>query len=150
MPASRALLAGALLAMTAGCQSPKPAPSESEPTAAATGSSAPAPATSAAAAPTESGWDRLQALGTEPFWSVEVATGTLRYSTPENIDGTFFPAERLVEGTRQTYSGVLDGKRFTLVIEPGPCSDGMSDTVYPLKATRTLGDDVQRGCARPK
>lgn len=131
------LLAPLLLA---ACTQPQPQAEPSE--AAAT--------VPASAASSPEAWDRLQALGTEPFWSVEIATGTLRYATPENSEGTFFPAERSVDGARQTFTGTLEGKSFTLVIAPGPCSDGMSETVYPLSATRTLGEDVQRGCARPQ
>lgn len=132
---------GAVL-MLAACTQPQPPPDPAR--------TDPAESASPAAPVQPETWDRLQALGTEPFWSVDIATGTLRYTTPEDSQGTFFPAERQVVGERQTFTGALKGQSFVLVIEPGQCSDGMSDTVYPLKAVRTLGEDVQRGCARPK
>jgi uncharacterized membrane protein len=42
----------------------------------------------------------------------------------------------------------LDGKALRLTVTKGPCSDGMSDTVYPFSVDRLLGNDLQRGCAR--
>lgn len=99
------------------------------------------------AAPVEK---RFQALGTEPFWSVEVLPGQLRFSSPENIDGTTFAATRITDGTGVRYAGTLDGKPLSLLIEPGTCSDGMSDTVYVWKAALTIDGRTEQGCARTK
>ena len=94
--------------------------------------------------------DRFQALGTEPFWSIEVDGDTLRYSSPENLNGTPIYAVKVKNGGGALYSGKLDVKDVVLIIEPGTCSDGMSDTVYPYKASFTRGDQTQQGCARQK
>ena len=48
------------------------------------------------------------------------------------------------------YTAVMAGKPLVLVIQPGPCSDGMSDTSYAFTATYTLGTQTERGCARLK
>ncbi|HCF24667.1 MAG TPA: hypothetical protein DER67_03885 [Novosphingobium sp.] len=93
---------------------------------------------------------RYQALGTEPFWSVEIAPGKLRYSTPDNPDGIVFPASESAQGTGTRYSGMMDGKALSVTIEPGPCSDGMSDTAYPYKAVLTIEGRTEQGCAREK
>lgn len=92
----------------------------------------------------------FQALGTEPFWSLEVLDGQLRYSSPDNPDGTTFPAVGRKAGDAYTYSGMMEGKSVLLSILEGTCSDGMSDTTYPYTATFTLDGKTERGCARLK
>ena len=93
---------------------------------------------------------RYQALGTEPFWSVEITPGKLRYSTPDNPDGIAFPASESALGTGTRYSGMMDGKALSVTIKPGQCSDGMSDTAYPYKALLTIEGRTEQGCAREK
>lgn len=92
----------------------------------------------------------LQARGTEPFWSVEVQNGQLKYTSPEYLDGAAFPANttRLQPGWR--FAGALAGKRAVLTIELSTCRDGMSDTVYPYKASFIWGDVARQGCARER
>jgi uncharacterized membrane protein len=90
----------------------------------------------------------FQALGTEPFWAVEVTSGRLRYSTPENQQGSDFPARRAIEGDAQVWSATFEGSHFTLRIAPGTCSDGMSDTVYAFTALVAFAGETRQGCAR--
>ncbi len=94
--------------------------------------------------------ERFVALGTEPFWSVEVSPGQLRYSTPEDIPGAIFAAQRSDDAAAITYTGTLDGKAASLRIAAGECSDGMSDTVYAYRARFTLADLELSGCARKR
>lgn len=93
---------------------------------------------------------RLQALGTEPFWAVEILPGALRYSSPENIQGIVFAARENRAGEMVHYSGTMQGQALSLQIEPGKCSDGMSDTVYAWKATLTIDGKTEQGCARQR
>lgn len=92
----------------------------------------------------------LQALGTEPFWSFEIVGKSMKFSSPENLAGTEIPYNltRLQPGWR--FAGATDGKLLVLSIMPGQCSDGMSDTVYPYKATFKWGERTEQGCAREK
>lgn len=104
----------------------------------------------------------LRLVGTEPFWGAEVTADQIRLSGVDRptltakIDwkrsmmrprGSAF----IAEGTPG--SGVSD---MGVVIEPGPCSDGMSDRVYPYKAyaqvTRVRGEPPETfdGCAGPE
>lgn len=92
----------------------------------------------------------FQALGTEPFWAVEVLPGQLRYSDPENIAGTTFPATESREATGVRYSGTMSGQPISLLVQPGTCSDGMSDTVYPWTAVLTKDGRRLQGCARKR
>lgn len=91
----------------------------------------------------------LVAIGTEPFWSARVEGARLTYSTPDDPAGTVITVTRRGEGVAATYSGALADQPFALEIAPGPCSDGMSDHVYPLHAVRTIGADRKDGCAAP-
>lgn len=102
-----------------------------------------APVASADALP-----QRMQALGTEPFWSVEIAPEGLRYSDPENIDGTAFAAKSVAAEGGRRWSGELASQPLTLLVVPGTCSDGMSDTVYPYRATLVRAGQTLNGCAR--
>jgi uncharacterized membrane protein len=92
----------------------------------------------------------FQALGTEPFWSIEVLSGKLLYTSPDNQVGVAITSRLTSEGKRLHYSGTMDGKAVSLLIESGECSDGMSDTVYAHKATFTWGERTEQGCARLK
>ena len=107
-------------------------------------------ATTSATQPPAEPVKQLQALGTEPFWSLDVLPGKLRYSSPDNLEGTQFTSTEAKDGKATRYTGQLEGKTVILRIEPGTCSDGMSDTVYPYKATFTWGERTEQGCARLK
>lgn len=109
------------------------------------GASGPAvPASQAAVFPAA-----LQALGNEPFWSVQVDGAQLRWSSPENIEGIGLTAQR-EDGDDGLYlRGQMAGQAVQLHVQAGSCSDGMSDTVYPWRATWTQGGTVFKGCARP-
>ena len=93
---------------------------------------------------------QFEALGTEPFWSVETGPGHLRYASPEVLEGIEFEAKAVRTGKAWRYTGTLQNKPVVLTIEPGECSDGMSDTVYKLKANFTWGERADHGCARLK
>jgi uncharacterized membrane protein len=90
----------------------------------------------------------FRALGTEPFWSARVEGGKLAWSTPELPEGVTVPVRREDAGGKTIISGKIDGKPLELEVSTGPCSDGMSDTVYPLAVTRRLNGHVEHGCAR--
>lgn len=146
----KALILG--LVLLAGCERPKPpdavvtaAPSE-------TGLSAPMPKPAVTAKPANTGPTtatlHLRAFGTEPFWAIDIVPGQLRYSNPELQDGQPFAASSSPEGEGVRYSGRLDGKAISLLIKPGDCSDGMSDTLHKWQATLTIDGKTHQGCAR--
>ena len=91
----------------------------------------------------------FQALGTEPFWSVDVLASKLRYSSPE-VSGITFASTEKKDGKGTRYSGSMNGQAISLLVEPGKCSDGMSDTVYQWKAALTIAGKTEQGCARTK
>ena len=122
-----------------------------------------APSVPAPAAPQDGAESQIpasfRALGTEPFWAVisngtgtgETATGAgLRYSTPENIDGTQVMIEdETVQPALRRLTGTMDGKSFAIELTVGQCSDGMSDRVYPYTVRLAIEGESLAGCARP-
>jgi uncharacterized membrane protein len=93
----------------------------------------------------------LRAVGTEPFWAARIEGRCVTYSHPEDQAGTRVWT-RYAPGTGGggTWTGSLDGRPFALTVRPqAGCSDGMSDRVYPLAATLTVGGEQRTGCAAP-
>ena len=130
-----------------GASAPAPAIAEATPPGA---SPAPPPLVEASATPAGPELPaRFTALGTEPFWAAKVDGARLTYLTPEDLAGQPVAVARTRQGDLVEFAATLAGKRLTLTVSAGPCSDGMSDTVYPFAVRRRLGDDEQRGCARP-
>ena len=110
----------------------------------------PSPAPTPRAVPTPLPSKHFQALGTEPFWSVEVLPGKLRYSSPEQPDGITFASTASALGSGYRYVGVMAKAKVMLTITPGKCSDGMSDRSYAYTAALSIGDRAMHGCARLK
>jgi len=147
------VLALALAACEQG-QPPAPPPSPAETRTAPSAPTVAAQPTTASANPAAKPGlalpERFTALGTEPFWAAEVDGERLTYKTPEDQVGQVAAITRTPGDGVVTLEGALARQALTLTISAGPCSDGMSDTVYPFSVTRRLGDDTQRGCARPR
>lgn len=96
--------------------------------------------------------ETITLTGTEPFWGAEIGpagngVSTARFTSPEDIDGSAFEAQRFAGNNGLGFSGELDGKPVQIAITPGECSDGMSDRAYPYAATVALGDATLLGCA---
>jgi uncharacterized membrane protein len=91
--------------------------------------------------------ERFKAIGTEPFWSLEVLDVKMIYTSPENEAGIAFTSTPSTDGKLLRFSGTLQDKPVVLTIEAGTCSDGMSDRAYSHKATFTWGDRTEQGCA---
>jgi uncharacterized membrane protein len=89
----------------------------------------------------------LRFTGNEPFWGGQVSGRTLTYSTPEDQDGTVIAVERFAGRGGISYSGLLDGADFEMIVTPLECSDGMSDRTYPFTVTLSIGEEKRNGCA---
>lgn len=83
--------------------------------------------------------ESLRCLGTEPFWSLLNTEKKLTYKSIDGEEQTFSEPkiiERNFEGDRHRVVLAGDGDHsLTTVIQPGQCSDGMSDRNYALSAT---------------
>ncbi len=90
----------------------------------------------------------LRALGTEPFWGVDVTANELLYSGVDRPERRATHDGPEVMGTVATWQGTTpDGDGMTLTLMATECSDGMSDRTYPLTARLQVGDETLNGCA---
>ena len=93
------------------------------------------------------------ALGNEPFWNVSIMPDSIVWRTPEHLEGIHFPpAPRERSGNVIRWQTQRTGTpaSLDLSIESMTCSDGMSDRVYPYKATLTLDAQTFTGCAEQR
>jgi uncharacterized membrane protein len=124
------LLALGLAACKPAAEEPAPAPPPAPPEAAAP------------AAPRPIQGD-LNALGTEPFWALEIRATTLKFTRPDAPDiVTPNPGPRL-----DPSKAVWPAQGLVVTLTEGQCSDGMSDRTYPFFAEVTAGIDMFKGCA---
>ena len=138
----RMMIALAAAALAAGCQ-PKAANEAAEtPGAAPAATPEAAPAAAASAGPAI---EPVVARGTEPFWNVEADAAQVILTRPEH-GPLKFAAVFEQAGTVRIWSG----RDLVLKIQPGECSDGMSDTRYPMKAEFEFGGEMLSGCAFEK
>ncbi|MDQ8755026.1 META domain-containing protein [Sphingosinicella sp. LHD-64] len=102
-------------------------------------------ALAACATPAENnqiGEDAYRALGTEPFWSVTIADGQMRYETPDSRD-LIVPAPE----PRTSFNGHrYETERLTVDVTHQPCSDGMSDRRYADTVRVTADGRELSGC----
>ncbi len=88
----------------------------------------------------------FRAVGTEPFWNVNVENTTLTFTTPEDQAGQVMQGRRRAIGNGVELTGNHAGKPFTLTVTAGECSDGMSDNQYTMVSTFRHGDIDYKGC----
>lgn len=90
----------------------------------------------------------LRAVGTEPFWAVEMTKAELKFSgadLPEAAGPN--PGPSMTVGQADWSTTTADGKTLRITVTGKDCSDGMSDRTYPLTAVVALGDATYNGCA---
>ena len=93
----------------------------------------------------------MRALGTEPFWGIEMTPQELVFTGVDRPDfrapnpGARIEGEIAVIAARDP-----QGLALTIKLKPATCSDGMSDYVYPLEVEVTLGAETLKGCAAPQ
>ena len=91
----------------------------------------------------------LRALGTEPFWALDIDSTGLHFKTPADTTGTRFPpnAPRTVAGDTLVWMAETGSSAINVHIWPARCSDGMSDRVYPWTAIVRVAGTEYHGCA---
>lgn len=131
------LSALALCLLAAGC-----GPSAEEPEA------APEPA---APPPVLAGVDLtepLRALGTEPFWSVDLTGDELVFRGVDRPEQRAPQPKASVQGTVARFEAqTTTGTPIVITLASTECSDGMSDRIYPLTAIVKVGEETLNGCA---
>lgn len=92
----------------------------------------------------------LRALGTEPFWAVEITPQDLAYTAVDAVEVRAANPGPTVQGTTAVYAAAApDGTALVVTLIATECSDGMSDRLYPLTARVELGPETLNGCAAP-
>jgi len=90
----------------------------------------------------------LRALGTEPFWGIEVSLDEIVFTGVDRADfRAAGPVLRLAGAGAVFTAKDATGVELTLTLKPDKCSDGMSDWVYPLSAEVKVGGETLSGCA---
>ena len=83
-----------------------------------------------------------RALGTEPFWSVAIGRGQMRFETPNNR--SFAVPTPAVRNNANGYT--FRTRRLTVEVTRMPCSDGMSDRRYADTVAVIADGRAFRGC----
>lgn len=90
----------------------------------------------------------VRALGTEPFWSVDITRDGLTYTRVDQPTRRAPNRGVTMQGTVATFATSTDIKEaLNVTLIATECSDGMSDRVYPLTARVEIGNDSLTGCA---
>lgn len=90
----------------------------------------------------------LRAVGTEPFWAVDITPQDLAYTAVDSVEVRASNPGPTVQGTTAVYAAAApDGSTLVVTLIATECSDGMSDRVYPLTARVELGAQTLNGCA---
>lgn len=108
----------------------------------------PPPATSTVFGGLDLGQDFI-VRGTEPFWAITVTSAMLDYNGVGRPQETAANPGPQVTSTVATYTVTTSLNNplvVILTIDP-TCSDGMSETVYPLAATVIRPGETLTGCA---
>lgn len=89
-----------------------------------------------------------RALGTEPFWGIEVSLDEIVFTGVDRADfRATGPVLRMAGAGAVFTAKDAGGAELTLTLKPDKCSDGMSDWVYPLSAEVKFGGETLVGCA---
>jgi len=90
----------------------------------------------------------VRAIGTEPFWSVELTGTEMIYSGVDRPEQRAPQPRAVIQGTTVTVAGTTaGGTAIRVMLAATECSDGMSDRSYPLSAIVKVGDETLTGCA---
>jgi len=90
----------------------------------------------------------LRAIGTEPFWGVEITPQSLVYSGVDRAEQRATNAGPVIQGTTAVYTAATgSGAALVVTLIATECSDGMSDRIYPLTARVELSGETLNGCA---
>lgn len=77
----------------------------------------------------------VRALGTEPFWGVEITPDALIYTRVDQPTQRAPNRGATVQGTVATFASSTNlNQALNVVLIATECSDGMSDRTYPLTA----------------
>ncbi|WP_231923227.1 COG3650 family protein [Sphingobium cloacae] len=82
-----------------------------------------------------------RAIGTEPFWAVRVRGSVATLERPDKPPARFAVARA---DDRRTVRYL--GEEFSMTVSEGPCSDGMSDSIWSDRVQIAFGEGTLKGC----
>jgi putative lipoprotein len=93
----------------------------------------------------------FRAVGNEPGWVLEIREQTrLEFHYDYGTSHLVVPIVETTTSERQTrFTGRLGEAELVVTLVGEPCSDTMSDEVFPTRVDIGLGDRVFNGCGRP-
>lgn len=89
----------------------------------------------------------VRALGTEPFWSVEMTGSEMIYTGVDRPERRAAQPSPVVQGTMAAFEAATPEGPLSVTLTATECSDGMSDRTYPLTAIVKVGEETLTGCA---
>lgn len=89
----------------------------------------------------------LRALGTEPFWHVDITDAALTYKDMEEKTLTTGHKGAQVTGNVAVWEGEAESPKMVVTATATDCSDGMSDRIYPLSVKVEIDGRSLVGCA---
>ena len=99
----------------------------------------------------ESRTEPFRAVGTEPFWALDIDSTGLRFRTPDDTSGVHWPpSSRVVTGDTSRWIAKTVRGKIEARIWPAQCSDGMSDRTWEYAATVRVDTTSYTGCAESR
>lgn len=90
----------------------------------------------------------FRAVGTEPFWSLDINGTGLGFTTPgDKMEINFPPISSMVTGDTLRWVGETERAPIDARVWPAHCSDGMSNRIWPYTAVVRIDGTTYRGCA---
>lgn len=89
----------------------------------------------------------VRAVGTEPFWGVEIGPNELVYSGVDRPETRMANPGPRMDGGAVVIAADAAREAFTVTLRDAECSDGMSDRAYPLEAEVQYRGETLKGCA---
>ncbi len=88
-----------------------------------------------------------QAIGTEPFRSLDYSGGTLAFTLADlGTPIVFTGIQTTLSGAQMIYTDMA--MTITATTESGSCSDGMSDLTHPASITIVYSGETYQGCVK--
>lgn len=113
----------------------------------ATGGCSASPSASLPPTPQSRFPQQLKALGTEPFWSLDIDGNRIAYSSADAPAPISAELVRREIAGELSLAGTLSGAALTATVRRESCSDGMSDRTYPYAVDLRWGARTLKGCA---
>jgi heat shock protein HslJ len=89
----------------------------------------------------------VTARGNEPFWSLEIATEAMTFSTPDGEPLKISPVPAPISANNvDLYVTTADGQPFVAVLADQLCVDDMSGMSFPRTAIVAIGERQFTGC----